>query len=264
MNKILRSTALFFFRRILPRKAYPVIRGPLRGKRFILGTLAGDGNGATVYFNMVEPEQTSAFVKTLKRKDVFFDIGANVGYYTILGSRLVGNEGKVFAFEPAARNLSYLFRHTDLNNATNVTIIPAACSDKLSLGVFASGENFAEGHLTEGRSKAGALGHGTPIPTIRVDDVAERLAISPNVMKIDVEGAEYLVLSGAEKILRGAKPAIFLSTHSDALRLQCMEYLTSLGYAFEVLSPDKENPSEFLATYRGIRPRSHHEKHKSN
>src|SRR5258708_797490 len=104
MDNLIRSTARIVFGKLMPKLAYPVICGPLQGSRFILGTLAGEGGGSSVYFNLLEPEQTSAFVNTVKNGMVLFDIGANVGYYTILGARLVGSKGKVFSFEPLIKN----------------------------------------------------------------------------------------------------------------------------------------------------------------
>ncbi len=250
MNKLIRASIRLVFGRLLPRLAYPVLRGPLRGARFILGTSAGEGGGATVYFNMSEPEQTSAFVDTLKNGQVFFDIGANVGYYTILGSQLVGSQGRVFAFEPAVRNLAYLYQHTILNKASNVTIISAACSDTVSLTLFSVGPNFAMGHLTNNmRLEAAATEPAFPVPTVTVDAIVQLLGVSPDVIKIDVEGAELSVLKGAQATLRKAKPTIFLSTHSDTLRSTCLEYLEGLGYTFEVLSQNKISPSEFLAKH---------------
>ncbi len=238
------------FGKLLPRFAYPVVRGPLKGARFILGTFSGKGGGATVYFNMSEPEQTSALVDTLKKGQVFFDIGANVGYYTILGGRLVGSQGKVFAFEPVVRNLAYLYRHTELNKAGNVTIISAACSDNSSLTLFSAGPDFATGHMTKSiRVDPGAREPSFPVPTVTVDAMVQLLGVSPDVMKIDVEGAELSVLRGAQATLRKAKSKVFLSTHSDILRSTCLEYLRGLGYTFEVLSQDKNSPSEFLAKY---------------
>jgi FkbM family methyltransferase len=238
------------FGKLLPRFAYPVIRGPLKGARFVLGASSGDGGGATVYFNLSEPEQTSALVDTLKNGQVFFDIGANVGYYTILGGRRVGPQGKVFAFEPVIRNLAYLYRHTVLNKASNVTIISAACSDTLSLTQFSAGPNFATGHMTNNiRLETGANEPAFPVPTVTVDAMVQLLGVSPDVIKIDVEGAELSVLMGAQATLRKAKPKIFLSTHSDLLRSTCLEHLRGLGYTIEVLSQDKNTPSEFLAKH---------------
>lgn len=250
MDNLIRASARLVFGKLLPRLAYPVMRGPLKGARFILGASSGEGGGATVYFNMSEREQTSAFVAKLKQGEVFFDIGANVGYYTILGSRIVGSRGRVFAFEPVTRNLAYLHQHAVLNKASNVTIVPAACSDTVSLRIFSAGPNFATGHISDKIGmETGAIDSEYPVPTVTVDRIAELMGVSPNVIKIDAEGAELSVLKGAQATLRSAKSKIFLSTHSDALRSTCLEYLKGLGYIIEILSQDKNTPTEFLAEY---------------
>jgi FkbM family methyltransferase len=245
----MRSLARFASSRILPRAAYPVVRGPLRGARFVLGALAGGGCGASVYFNLVEAQQTSAFVNTLGRGQVLFDIGANVGYYTILGSRLVGSQGAVIAFEPVVRNLIYLYKHVLLNRANNVTIVPAACSDTLSLVAFSSGVNYAMGHLADEKDRwtKGTKADVTLVPTVTVDVVVQQLGVAPDVIKIDVEGAEFLALKGAQATLLAARPTIFLSVHSEKIRSTCLEHLGNLGFECEALSEDKNNPMEFLA-----------------
>lgn len=247
MNMVLRKIGRFFAKK-LPHLAYPVFRGPLRGSRFILGALAGKGGGASVYFNMIEIEQTEAFINALRTGNILFDVGANVGYYTILGSRLVGPEGKVIAVEPVIRNLIHLYKHTLLNKANNVSIIPAACSDNLSLASFLNGENFATGRLANRRGEGNSWDRASIlVPTVTIDAIAQQLQANPDVIKVDVEGAELSVLKGAQVTLQKAKPHVFLSTHSEVLRTNCLEYLTGLGYTIEVLSQDKENPSEFLA-----------------
>jgi FkbM family methyltransferase len=248
MSISIRPVGRLVFGKILPRVAYPVIRGPLRGARFILGSLSGDGGGGSVYFNMIETEQTVSFVNTLRAGQVLFDIGANVGYYTILGARLVGSQGKVIAVEPVIRNLVYLYKHTLLNKASNVFIIPAACSDTSSLAAFSLGQDYSTGCLAN-HHQAGNTSERASflVPTITVDAIVQQLGSCPDVIKVDVEGAELSVLKGAQVTLREAKPRVLLSTHSAALRLNCLEYLTELGYTFEVLSRDKDNPSEFLA-----------------
>jgi hypothetical protein len=100
LSEFLRKAVRVVAGRLLPRIAYPVLRGPLKGARFVLGSLAGEGGGASVYLNQVERHQTAALVDVLRSGQIFFDIGANVGYYTVLGSRLVGVSGSVLAFEP--------------------------------------------------------------------------------------------------------------------------------------------------------------------
>jgi FkbM family methyltransferase len=252
MKNLARLAAQAIFGKLLPKKAYPVISGHLRGAKFVLGTLEGEGGGGSVYFNLVEPEQTEIFAKNLDSGDVFFDVGANVGYYTVLGSRLVGERGQIVSFEPLVRNLSHLYRHVTINKLQNVSIIPSACSDKISLESFSSGQNTAMGYLTnEDKLEKNSVSNNlTLVSTVTLDAVAERLKIVPKVIKIDVEGAELSVLRGARETVLPAKPKIFLSLHSENLRTECLEYLKGFGYEFEPLGEDKENTMEFLCSVK--------------
>jgi FkbM family methyltransferase len=140
-----------------------------------------------------------------------------------------------------------------LNKARNVTIVAAACSDAPALATFSSGPNFATGHLVAHAQWKDGTQEGTfPVATVTVDAIVQQLGVSPDVIKIDVEGAEASVLAGAQVTLRETKPKIFLSTHSEMLRSTCLEHLTELGYTSKVLSQDKNSPSEFLAEYTGV------------
>src|SRR5213080_2657866 len=136
MTGLLRPFGKTLFGRFMPRIGYPVIFGPLRGSKFILGSMAGEGGGASVYFNLIEREQTESMKSELRDGDAFFDIGANVGYYTILASRKVGCRGHVVSCEPLVRNLAFLQRHVSRNKASNVTILPFACSDADGISAF--------------------------------------------------------------------------------------------------------------------------------
>ena len=227
--------ARFLSGKLLPRIAYPVLRGPLRGARFVLGSAAGPGRGATIYLNLSESQKVSVLSNSLKKGQIFFDIGANVGLYTILGSRLVGPEGKVVAFEPLVRNIFYLYKHVSLNRASNVLILPVSCSNTLELADFALGANPATGHL-EGLTTAwGKKGHDdvTLVSTVTLDAAARGLNTYPDVIKIDVEGAELQVLEGAREVLSTAKPDIFLSVHSHDLQTGCLQYLQDLDYTLQ-------------------------------
>jgi FkbM family methyltransferase len=232
---------------ILPRRPYPVIRGPLKGVRFVLGAFAGKGGGASVYLNMMEPGQTAEMARVIKPGYVFFDVGANAGYYTLLGSRLVGPSGFVFSFEPVIRNISWLYRHLAVNNSRNVSVVAAACSNVSTLSSFSEGPNCAEGHLDPGAA-VGELSPGTwaLVSTVTLDQVARYIGKYPDVIKIDVEGAELDVLHGAENILKARHPQIFLSIHSDDLRTSCLAYLEGFDYRATPLVPGDPNPSEYL------------------
>jgi FkbM family methyltransferase len=240
MKNLVRRSGRFLFGRVLPRLAYPVVSGPLRSSRFILGSMAGDGGGASVYFNKMEPEQTESMHRELNEGDVFFDIGANVGYYSILASKLVGKDGSVIACEPVIRNLAFLQQHVVLNKAENVRILAFACSSENGTARFSLGPNSAMGQLTRG-GEADVL-----VPTLTLDTIAQEMDLLPDVLKIDVEGAEFGVLQGAMEILKRRKPTIFLSTHSIELREACLNLLKEIGYKTEPLIGGNE-PHEFLA-----------------
>lgn len=233
---MLRSTARFIAGHLLPRVPYPVLTGPLKGCRFVLGSLAGEGGGASVYFNAVEPEQTRALMDLLGPGQVFYDIGANVGYYTLLASRLVGETGSVIALEPAERNLAYLRRHLAINDVGNARVIPEAVADHVGEARFDAGANPAEGHLAGIRDGDGSR-TGPMVPVTTLDALVERTALAPNVVKMDIEGAELLALQGAARTLATAKPALLLSVHSETLRDQCGALLQAHGYQLMPLTP---------------------------
>ena len=236
--------------KLLPRGvAFRVLRGPLSGVRFVLGAAAGGCGGARVFVGLVEPETTRAFVAAVTEGEVVLDIGANVGYYSLLASRLVGPEGHVYAFEPVVRNLAYLYRHLSLNKANNVTVIPAACSDRCGVALFELAPSCAEGHLGAGVSlPSGTSSTQGIVPVVSVDRVAALAGVSPDAVKIDVEGAELHVLHGARETIIESRPVILLSVHSPALHAACTEYLAALGYFVEVLLDAGCGGGELLAT----------------
>lgn len=240
MNGVLRRVARFVAGRLMPRRPYKVLKGPMKGARLVLGSLSGKGGGATAYFGEMEPRQTAAMAAEIRPGNVVFDIGANVGYYTILASRVAGPSGKVVAFEPLLRNIEFLRRHVELNNAANVVVMPVALSDTTGSARFSIGDNSAVGHI-------GSDGE-IEVETTTVDAVIERLGFIPDVMKIDVEGAEKAVLTGAQGMFERVKPTIFLSTHSDELREWCTNYLVGLGYLVAKVALDGD-PHELVARY---------------
>jgi FkbM family methyltransferase len=229
---------------VLPAYAYPVVRGPLRGARFVLGAAAGEGGGASVYVNRVEPAKTQVLLSVLRPGQTVYDVGANVGYFTLLASRQVGLGGRVVAFEPFARNIAYLHRHVELNGAANVTIVPAACADTTGIARFAPGTDCAEGRLIEA-PVAGAAAIQF-VPTVTIDDVVAQSGLVPDLLKVDVEGAEERVLKGAARTLASARPILLLGVHSAALRSACTTLLAAHGYAAPRVCEEVEGDTELL------------------
>ncbi|MGH8164649.1 MAG: FkbM family methyltransferase, partial [Rhodanobacteraceae bacterium] len=189
-------------------------------------------------------------MELLRPGQVFFDVGANVGVYTLLGAKTVGPTGAVVAFEPLPRNLAFLFRHLRLNRARNVTIAPLACADRVATELFYEGANPALGRLAT-VEQAGRRSGATLVATVTLDAAAEHLRLQPDVLKIDVEGAELRVLEGAKTLLEQARPAILLSIHSDQLRQSCLSFLENHNYTVTPLDAETlGQANEYLATPR--------------
>lgn len=246
MSSFLARLLAFLVRLLVPRIAYPILAGPLRGKRFLLGAAAGPAGGATIFAGRSEPEQLARVSRSVREGDVFFDVGANVGHYTLLAASLVGSKGRVVALEPLVRNLAYLHRHLEMNRVRNATVLPFACSDESGYRVFEEGETVATGRLSD----AGAARPGVPVHVVTLDAVAALVGATPTVMKIDVEGAEVAVLRGARGIIERHRPRVFLSVHSEALREECVAFLEERGYRCDPLDAELAAATELDCTPR--------------
>lgn len=149
-----------------------------------------------------EPEETEVLRRQVRPGDVVYDVGANVGYFTLLASKLVGPSGQVIAFEPNPATLVRLRHHLELNGATNVTVVPVGLADRDGQAEFHS--------VAGGNSGASALrplddSLVTRIELARLDRLVDELDLRlPDLVKLDVEGAELLALRGMESTLRRA------------------------------------------------------------
>jgi len=154
-----------------------------------------------------EPHVVGAIQRYAKPGMVVVDIGAHVGYYTVLLSRLVGPLGHVYAFEPSKSNLRTLRRNVSENGLGNVTIVPLAVSDTcghatLHLDAIDSGANSLV--RTTGSVRAEL------VQTTTLDAYMATQKVSGiGIIKMDVEGAELIALKGMRKVLK-SNPALVL------------------------------------------------------
>lgn len=228
------------FRRFLslipPTATVRILRGPLRGKRWL------KGSGVNGYWlGTYEPAEQEAFVRAISPGDVVFDVGAHVGFYTLLAAELAGERGRVFAFEPCPGNLHYLRAHVAMNRYRNVRIVAAAVLAKGGSAVFSRG-------LSNSTGKVERTGAGIPIAAVSLDELVEGGAVAPpSFVKIDVEGTEVEVLRGARAFLARRHPTVLVATHGEGLRRAVYDMLTSIGYRVEPLGECKDAVS-LLAT----------------
>jgi FkbM family methyltransferase len=241
MNQICRTLARSIARLVPTHTTLRVRRGPLKGMKWIAGAAPGQGKGLATVFNQAEPEQLAAAWSLIPAGGICFDVGANVGLYTLLMAR---RARRVVAFEPLPRNLRYLWSHVQINRLENVSILPSAVSDRPCLTGFDAGDDPGRGSLDDAA--------GQMVTTVTLDDVARRLGTAPDLVKIDVEGAELAVLRGAMEILRTKRPTLLLSTHGPAIRQQCLDLLSLMGYepAQPLNAPSRQAASEFVVLPR--------------
>src|ERR1039458_2913864 len=130
---------------LLPQQTVvPILQGPLRGSRWLLGS---GTHGC--WLGTYELPKQLAIASQIRPSDVIYDIGANVGIYTLLFSKLVGAGGRVFAFEPLPRNLEYLRRHIKINRVANVAVLDVALSNAEGVASFDPGPGPSQGGLSE-------------------------------------------------------------------------------------------------------------------
>ena len=192
IQSILRPPFLFLVRRgLLPSflsyRLYPHIRPQyvvVADSKLYLG----DCNWLTLWANGVYEAWTTDVVKSeLKQGDVFVDVGANIGYFTIMGSKLVGERGQVYAFEPNPFSFEILRRNVETNNLHNVTIEQKAVT------------NFSgRVELWANKGNTYAWKEGSRIPfsadCVRLDDYFQGQHI--DLMKMDIDGGETTALEG--------------------------------------------------------------------
>jgi FkbM family methyltransferase len=229
--------------KLIPRHAHMyVLQGPLRGKRWI----AGSGLHRC-WLGFYEYKKQKAFSAALRNRDIVYDLGANVGFYSLLASQAVGSEGKVFSFEPALGNLEFLRRHLQLNQVKNCSVLDLAVSSCEGIAGFDQGPNRSMGHLTLQSSQ-----NVRRVRTVTLDKLVTSGQIPPpDVIKCDIEGAEYDALIGASQILKTYAPMVFLATHGSDVHERCCRLLSDLQYQLKTLDGlPLSQSSEILA----IRP----------
>jgi FkbM family methyltransferase len=201
---------------LIPREAVvPVLSGPNRGFRWIVGS-----HTHGCWIGWYEKSINFRLPELVSPGATAFDVGANVGYYTLMLSRLVGPTGKVFAFEPNERNLLYLRKHLTLNQITNVEIVAAAVSNVTGIAKF-----------TGDKSTGRLSNSGRDVPTVCLDGFPR-----PEVVKMDIEGGEGDALLGSQRILSERRTNWFVAVHGYRASEQTTKLLE--GYKVEWIESD--------------------------
>jgi FkbM family methyltransferase len=181
--------------------------GPARGLR-----IDATGTGLSFLLGTWGPDEQKLLATHLRSGGVFYDLGAHIGFFSLLAARLVGPTGHVVAFEPSPLNAAQLERNIDLNGFTNVTLVEAAVSSEAGFAQFDPAHDRVAARLAgHGESARGAL---VSVRTISIDGWRTETGFPhPALMKIDVEGAEIAALRGAHGVIRASRPSLLVEVH---------------------------------------------------
>lgn len=209
----------FFFRFIWPGENIIYVQG---SKMFIDVNEPNPNMRKTFQaygLNLIHEEATTAlFKKVVKEGDIIIDVGANIGYFSLLAARISGQKGKVYSFEPEPTNFKYLSKNIQINNYIQVSTYQKAVSNKEGqVKLFIC--PYDSGHHTINQSQGiksyrhGCSGEITEIEidAVALDNFLAKESERVDLVKIDAEGAEMLVIEGMKNILiRNKRIKVFL------------------------------------------------------
>jgi FkbM family methyltransferase len=198
-------------------------------------------------YGYFEPGLTGIILEYLNKKDTFIDVGAHFGYFTRLGSYIVGEQGKVHSFEPIPTTYDILESNT--TNKSNIKINNFALFSKncriqmMNLGTDRSAYNSIITEDSDNNTKDFFY-----VDTIRLDDYVNSNGIRPNFIKLDAEDSEYEVLTGAQSTLETFVPIVTLEVGGSNSK-KCIDYLKNIGYSVYKCRKGKLIPHDIQKNY---------------
>lgn len=222
IRKLAKSCAVF----ILGTECKPrrVLRGLASGYRMIVSPTDRLGYLVGTY----EPYLQRAIRRYVHSGDMVYDVGANFGYISLSLAKQVGPTGHVAAFEPIPQNLDVLRKNITNNGLSNVQVFDVAASDRKGEAVIRSAGNVATSSLVWYKKNSSA--EELVIKTVAIDELVKNGELAePAFVKIDVEGAEGLVLKGMQRTVAQSRPVLFIES-SEAGRETTWPLLRELDY----------------------------------
>ena len=218
-----------------------VAAGGLEGFRLLLDLQTEKDYWLGTY----EPELQEAIRREVRPGMVAYDIGANIGYVSLLLARAVGPQGRVFAFEALPANLERIRANLALNPQAAVSPIGMAVIDGDRPVEFLTHASGAMGKAAGSAGRIGeAYGAAIQVSGISLDIfIYAHLNPVPQVVKIDIEGGEVLALPGMRRLLREGRPLVFLELHGPEAARVAWDELTAAGYQLSRMDSGAYIPS---------------------
>jgi FkbM family methyltransferase len=200
-----------------------------------------------------EPKVVDVLRRTVQSGWVAYDVGANLGFYSVLLGHQVGPKGGIYSFEANPVCVEYLRSNLVLNRVANCEILPCALVDNREQVKFTINYGTSAVGLTQRSSfYESKIGHEVDVQGYPMDELVETFNLrKPDVIKIDIEGAEAFAVAGMLRTLEKYRPLILLELHGRSAAEQTLPQLDQVGYCYNDFSKKKEysNGQEFLKVF---------------
>ena len=210
--------------KVIPRNAVlPILQGPGRGLKWIVRSY---NHGC--WLGSYEFEKQTVLKKIVRPGDVVYDIGAHVGYFSIIFGKLVGATGVVYAFEPMRENFDFILQHIAINGLSNVQAIRAGIAASSGMACFATPNHTAKYH----RADSGTV----QVPVYNLEEfVMDNRLPAPNLIKMDIEGEELYAIPSILDFVVRHRTKLLISTHDNGSAGVLGKLLSEKGFSIRPL-----------------------------
>ncbi|MBE9475156.1 MAG: FkbM family methyltransferase [Chloroflexi bacterium] len=188
-----------------------------------------------------EPELQAVISDLVKPGQIVYDIGANIGFITLLFTKRIGDQGHVYAFEALPANVSRLIHNIELNALEEwVTIIQAAVQDQSGQAEFLVAPSTGMGKVNGSAGRASVdYEESIQVEGISIDGFIEDTRnLLPDILKIDIEGGEVLALPGMVKLLHAHRPILLIELHGIEAAQVTWDHLKQENYRICRMEPE--------------------------
>lgn len=197
-----------------------------------------------------EPWLQDLLQSELGQGGCYYDVGAHSGFFAMIAARFVGPFGAIFAFEPDPKNKAILEANISRNGLCQITLLEVAAwssEGQVTFEIAPEASNGTQGHICDaGRENR----YRIVVAAVRLDDLVFKQGYrSPDLIKMDVEGAEWEALQGARRLLAEGKPKLLCEIHNPSQIGQIRSYLEELGYNVEEWKPSHPHYSDYRQLY---------------
>jgi FkbM family methyltransferase len=205
--------------RIIPKNAVlPILQGPGKGLKWIVRSY---NHGC--WLGSYDFEKQIVLREIVRPGDVVYDIGAHVGYFSIIFGKLVDATGAVYAFEPVKENYDFILQHISINKLSNVRAIHAGIAASSGTACFVTQSHSATYHRTDSGS--------VQVRVYNLEEyVRDNRLPAPNLIKMDIEGEEMYVVPSILDFVVRHRTKLLISTHDNGSAGVVGKLLSDNGY----------------------------------